>query len=163
MANPNGVPAHLRAPLKPGIGRTAPSRVTRARVEEELRHIALSDPLNAFERVKKGSQRFRLRDLNEMPPEVRRCIASIKVRTENLKAGDDAQDTTVEIRFWDKIKALELIGKYLGMFKEHIVVEVLDARKARLREALARTADVIDVAPVEQALALPAKEDEGEP
>src|SRR6267142_5697958 len=106
--NPNGPPVHLRPPLTHGHGRKRPNRVNRARVEEELRYIALSDPKDLFERVAKGSRTFTLRELCHMPPHIRRAIASVKVRTENLKAGDDIQDTTVEIKLWDKVKALEL-------------------------------------------------------
>ncbi len=44
----------------------------------------------------------------------------------------------VEIKLWDKGKALELCARSLGMLKDHVVVEDLDGRKARLRAALAK-------------------------
>ena len=77
----------------------------------------------------------------------------MKVRTENLTAGDKAQDTTIEIRLWDKTKALELGAKANGWLIDRVIVEGLDERKARLRSALARVAltagapQVIDVTP----------------
>ena len=145
MPNPNGPPVASRPPLKPGIGRTAPAKVTRARVETELRHIAFSDPKDLFVRMAAGSRKFTLQEICAMPENVRRAIASVKVRTENLSSGDGKQDTTVEIKFWDKVKALELIGKYLRMFDVHVVVEGLDERKAKLREAYTRAQAVIDV------------------
>src|ERR1019366_3820729 len=80
------------------------NKLTRERVEQELRYLALSDPLALFDRVAKGQRTFQLREIHAMSEEMRRCIASVKVKTENLTAGDGAQDTTVEVRLWDKTK-----------------------------------------------------------
>lgn len=139
MANPN--PVRVRTlPNGPGHGRPKGSKnkLTRERVEQELRYIALQDPIALFDRSAKGKRTFTLKDIHDMPEEMRRCIASVKVRTENLTAGDDSQDQTVEVRLWDKTKALELCARSLGMLKDTIVVEGLDDRKARLRTALAK-------------------------
>ena len=134
MANPHPTPLPGRGPGRP---KGSPSRLTRADVERELRFLATSNILDAFKgdlRVK----RFTLRELRDMPESFQRCISSIKVRTENLTAGDGQQDTTVEIKLWDKTKALELCARALGMLRDHVVIEGLDDRKARLRAALAR-------------------------
>jgi len=127
-------------PNGPGHGRTKGSKnkLTKERVEKELRHIAFSNCVDLFERAHKGRRVFRLRELTAMPEGVQRAIASMKVRRENLTAGDGARDTTVEVKLWDKTKALELCARALGMLKDHIVVEGLDARKEHLREALAK-------------------------
>lgn len=140
MARPGGNPDLPPPPNGPGHGRTKGSKnkLTRERVEQELRFIALSDPIALFDRVAKGKRTFKLREIADMSEEMRRCIASVKVRTENLSAGDDEQDTTVEVKLWDKTKALELCARSLGMLKDHVVIEDLDSRKARLRSALAR-------------------------
>ena len=147
MPNPNGPPKDKRPPLPngPGHGRTKGSKnkLTRERVEQELRVLALTNTAAlSFEKFRHPDGRLRttfsLREVHEMPEDVQRCIASIKVRTENLTAGDDKQDTTVELRWWDKVKALELCARSLGMLKDHIVVEGLDERKQRLRKALTR-------------------------
>ena len=116
-SNPNSRRNLKRAP-GPGRPKGSKSRLTVARVEQELRHIALSDPILMFDKTYKGRRRFTLRDLDQMPEDMRRCIASVKVRTENLTAGDDAQDETVEVRLWDKTKALELCARVLGMLKD---------------------------------------------
>ena len=142
--NPNGNPNRPPLPNGPGHGRTkgAKNKLTRARVEQELRVLALTNTAAlSFERLKKANGKLRttftLREVHAMPEEVQRCIASIKVRTENLSAGDDKQDTTVEIRWWDKVKALELCGRALGMWKDKIevsgpdVAEILKQRHAR--------------------------------
>jgi hypothetical protein len=139
LANPN--PGNRDKLLRGGPGRPKHSKnkLTRERVERELRYIALSDPIALFDRVAKGKREFRLREINAMSEDMRRCIASVKVKTENLTAGDGAQDTTVEIKLWEKTKALELCARALGMLKDHVVVEDLTSRKDRLRAALLRT------------------------
>lgn len=145
MPNPRGNPNLPPPPNGPGHGRTKGSKnkLTRERVEQELRVLALTNTASlSFEKLRdaKGKLRktFTLREVHDMPEDVQRCIASIKVRTENLTPGDDKQDTTVEIRWWDKVKALELCARSLGMLKDVVQVEGLDARKARLRVALAK-------------------------
>lgn len=45
------------------------------------------------------------------------AIASVKVKTIPTKEGDGVER---EIRLADKLKALELLGKHLGMFKENV-------------------------------------------
>ena len=121
----------------PGVGRTKGSKnkLTRERVEQELRVVALTNAARLM--FGNGKRKFTLREIAEMPEELQRCIASVKVKTENLTAGDDAQDTTVEIRLWPKVQALELCARSLGMLKDTVVIEGLDDRKARLRKALA--------------------------
>ena len=124
-------------PNGPGHGRTKGSKnkLTRERVEQELRVVAL---MNARALFGTGKKRYTLRDISEMSEDMQRCIASVKVRTENLSAGDDKQDQTVEIRLWPKVQALELCARSLGMLKDVIQVEGLDDRKERLRKALAK-------------------------
>lgn len=137
MANPNPRTDHLPRRAGPGRPTGSKNKLTRERVEQELRYLALSDPIALFEKAHGKQRTFTLRQLETMPEEMRRCIASIKVRTENLTAGDGEQDTTVEVKLWDKTKALELCARSLGMLKDTLVVEGLDARKERLRAALA--------------------------
>jgi hypothetical protein len=140
--NKNGPPKDKRPPLPNGPGHGRPkgskNRLTRERVEKELALIGL---MNAGRLFGTGKKRYTLREIAEMPEDMQRCIASVKVRTENITAGDDKQDQTVEIRLWPKVQALELCARSLGMLKDHVVVEGLDVRKARLRSALTRTED----------------------
>lgn len=92
-------------------------RVTAELVEQELGRIAFFDPLALYKKLQSvdgAAPVFTLRALHEMPPDVRACIASIKIRNENLTSGDGVRDQTVELRFWDKIKALEICAKHLG-------------------------------------------------
>ena len=49
------------------------------------------------------------------------AIASVKVKTVPTETGDI---TEREVKLYDKLKALDLIGKHLGMFKEKIDVNL---------------------------------------
>ena len=140
MARPGGNPDRPPLPNGPGHGKTkgAKNKITRERWEREVRFLAFSDVAQLFDRVAKGKRTFTLREIHNMPEEIRRCIASVKVRTENLTAGDQAQDTTVEIRLWSKTDALQLGARANGWLKDVVQVEGLSERKERLRKALAK-------------------------
>ncbi len=127
---PGGNP-NLPYPSNAGKGRPKGSKnkLTRERVEKELRIIGL---MNARALFGTGKQRYTLRDVADMPEEMQRCIASVKVRTENITAGDDKQDQTVEIRLWPKVQALELCARSLGMLKDNLSISAPEEVLARL-------------------------------
>lgn len=58
--------------------------------------------------------------------EDRACIAAVKVKRMN---GAEFDSTEREIRLCDKVKALELLGKHLGLFEDSINVDVNGAVK----------------------------------
>lgn len=144
MANPKPKTAHLKRDAGPGRPKGSKNKLTAARVEEELRRIAMVDIGGIFEKadraqLAKGRIVFRLKDIHTMPPEMRVCIASVKMRRENLTAGDGTQDETVEVKLWDKVKALELCARYLKMLTDKQELSLtLDERTARLLAAEAR-------------------------
>lgn len=138
MAKNPGHPQTLKRAAGPGRPLGSKNKITRERWEKEVRCLALSNIVQAFTAVHGNKRSFTLKELRAMPEEMQRAISSVKVRTENLTPDDDAQDTTIEIRLWDKTKALELGARANGWLKDTIVVEGLDARKARLRKALAQ-------------------------
>lgn len=140
MAKNPGHPQTLKPRGEPGPGRPKGSKnkITRDRWEKEVRCLALSNIVQAFTSIHGNKRSFTLKELRAMPEEMQRAISSVKVRTENLTPGDDAQDTTIEIRLWDKTKALELGARANGWLKDVVQIEGLDDRKARLRAALAK-------------------------
>jgi phage terminase small subunit len=98
-------------------------------VLRELMRIGLCDLGQAFD------DQGRLRPLHEMPEDVRRAIAGIEVEEEYSNPFADLPRVTddglerdggakvaigrvAKVRFWDKPKALELLGKYLKLFTE---------------------------------------------
>jgi phage terminase small subunit len=82
--------------------------ITQERVIKELATIAF---LDTTELVKVKGRRVMLTNTEDLTEGQRRAIASIK----KGKNG-------VELSTYDKIKALELIGRHLGMFKDKVEV-----------------------------------------
>jgi len=84
--------------------------VTVERIVEELRRVGLSDLRQVFD------EHGKLRSLADLPEEVAAMLASVKVVTRPVAGGDKGDVEYVhEIKAWDKVRALELLGKYLGI------------------------------------------------
>ena len=90
--------------------------ITRERVLTELSRAAFFDLGTAY------NPDGTLKTVADMDPETRRAIAGIKVFEEfdgrgatRVKIGE-----TIEVRPYDKVRALELIGKHLKLFAERI-------------------------------------------
>jgi phage terminase small subunit len=83
-------------------------------VLEELAHIGRSDLGHVLDFT---GDDLRLRPVREIPVAVRRTISSVKVRRRVQGCGEDARAVEVtEFKLWDKIAALDKIGKHLGLF-----------------------------------------------
>jgi len=94
-------------------------------VLRELLRLATIDVVKAF------GPDGKLLALDQMPEEVRRAIASVEVvelfpnasPQPMLDDGGTApalKPRLVKLKFWDKPKALELLGKHLGLFVEKL-------------------------------------------
>lgn len=57
------------------------------------------------------------------------AIQSVKVK---LSSSENGEMVEREVRLNDKLKALELLGKHLGMFKDKVEVSVLNEEKNKL-------------------------------
>lgn len=62
-------------------------------------------------------------ELKELPPDLRRCISQFKCKTSRYlprgaKPGEEVEETIIEIKLMDKIKALEMINKHIGFYLE---------------------------------------------
>lgn len=87
----------------------------------ELSHSAFFDPINIFDPFT-GCVRV----IDKIPESTRRAIASIDVQ-ETFEIKDGKKEWTgyiKKIKFWDKPKCNELIGKNIGMFADKTKVEV---------------------------------------
>jgi len=90
--------------------RSARTGITQDRVLRELARIGFLDPTRL-------ANMENATIANDATEDDRAAIASVKV-----KSGNDY--TEREIKFADKLKALELLGKHLGMFTDNVSVSV---------------------------------------
>lgn len=101
----------------------AQTNITQERVIRELAAIAF---LDTTELVKVKGRRVTLTNTEDLTATQRKAIASIK----KGKNG-------IELATYDKLKALELIGKHLGMFKDKLEVSgSVDAGLEKLNSIL---------------------------
>ena len=89
--------------------RSKRTRITQDRVLEELAKIAFCNPADLIN-LKDATM------LNETDRMDTAAITSVKVKEIPTRDGDPIMER--EIRMADKIKALELCGKHVGLFKD---------------------------------------------
>jgi phage terminase small subunit len=108
------------------------SAITIQKVLEELGAIGFCNVEDLFEI---HDDRITLIAEGERPARVRKAIKKIKFTRRVDGRGEDADEIeTVEIELHDKQKALELIGKHLGMFSQKIEAEITDGtQKAKFK------------------------------
>jgi phage terminase small subunit len=100
------------------------TEITQDKVLKELAAIAFANGSD-FAVVKNGM--VAIADTNSISEEKRKAIASIK----ETKFG-------IEVATCDKVKALELLGRHLGMFKDKLEVSGLDKEVSKLDNILAQ-------------------------
>lgn len=60
---------------------------------------------------------LKLKPANQIPEHARRALSSVKVKRYMEGHGDDAREVELtEFKLWDKLSALEKIGRHLGAF-----------------------------------------------
>lgn len=96
--------------------RAARVEITADDVLAELLKLAMVDIGQAFN--KDGS----LKAVHDMPVDIRRAIAGVDVFEEFEGRGEDRTQIgwTKKIRFWDKTKALEMLGRHLKLFTDKL-------------------------------------------
>ena len=108
------------------------AEVSAARVLEELRRIAFLDPGQFFD------ENMDLRPMKDLPVVARSAVASLEVIIKNAKAGDNMTDLIHKLKWWDKLKALELLMKHLGILEEKVSIsgdwDKLAQRLASIRQ-----------------------------
>ena len=103
----------------------------------ELLRMLTSDPLNYVD------EEGRVLTLAEIPLDARRAIASFEVDT----IGTTNAVTRTRVKFWNKEKAAELLGKHLTMFKDVLSVEGLEDIANMIIAARSRVPLVLDHEP----------------
>ncbi|MBN7576006.1 terminase small subunit [Clostridium sp. 2-1] len=94
------------------------TEITQDIILEELRRIALAKPTDFFEVEDMGQyKRVNIVPTKDIPEDKIGAIASIKQGANGI-----------EVKLHDRLKALELIGRHLGMFKDK--VEITDGNSS---------------------------------
>ena len=112
--------------------RAARTKVTADMVIEELAKHAFGTMQDFFD-----PDDGHLLDVHEMSLAAKSRLAALDVVRERTRTSDGETVTTIEqtitLRLWDKIRALELLGQHLGMFKDKV-----DRGEEEIDEVLAR-------------------------
>ena len=104
-------------------------------VLSELMKIGFSDIRSIFD------DDGRIKDPKDWSEDIARCVASIEVMEEFQGFGKDKEfiGYTKKVKFWDKTKCLELMGKHKSMFTEKLEVSVNLNLADRLMKARERS------------------------
>lgn len=114
--------------------------ISAGEVLAQIRAIAMAD-VTELVQVEKGE--LVIRSTGELSPQLRAAICSVEKSAGSLK-----------VKFYDKLKALELLGKFLGLFDRQ--GSVCDDNYDLLAEILQSTKEVIpthDLPEIQQAAA----------
>jgi len=86
----------------------------KSRLLGELKSIGLADIRRAYD------SNGNLLDVSQMPADLARVIAAVEVTEEFEGRGDSKEKIgyTKKIKLWDRLRALELLGKNMSMFRE---------------------------------------------
>lgn len=100
--------------------------INQDRVLMELAKIALVSPENVIN-PKTGTVK------EDADKDDLACIQSVKVKT---SSGQNGWTQENEVKLNDKVRALELLGKHLGMWKDKVEVSGLEEEKSKLNDIL---------------------------
>lgn len=98
--------------------RASRTEIDADRVMKEISHAAFFDIGDVLDFTADDGT-ARLKPVNTIPASARRAIASVKVRRYVEKGAGDGEARQVEVtelKFCDKLSALEKLGKHLGLF-----------------------------------------------
>jgi len=85
--------------------------IDRKAVIFELAALAFSDISNLIEWDEQG---ITIQKSSDLPAHVKKTVKGLKIREKTDESGNTYRD--IEFQFHDKLKALELLGKYVGAF-----------------------------------------------
>lgn len=111
---------HVKAWIEEHLAkRCAALEVTADRILKELALIGFQNIAGAF------NGENSLKSIADMPEDIQRVISGIDIDELFEGRGEDREHVgyTKKLRTWDKLKALELMGKHLKMFTDKLEVD----------------------------------------
>lgn len=98
---------------------SARTSITKDMVLKELARIAFVDPRNLFD------EGGRPKDIRFLDPDTAAALSSVDIYEEFDYTGDERElaGYTKKYKWADKLRALEMLGKHLGMFTDKVHVE----------------------------------------
>jgi len=125
--------------------RSVRTRITADRILLELACIGMLDIMDIFD------AHGNIKNIHDMPEETRRALGGMKIRRQFKNDADKEKyiEEIIDIKTTDKLRALELMGKHIGMFKEsegnlpNLEGLIAEARE-RARIARKTAAEIID-------------------
>lgn len=85
------------------------TEITQDRVLKEIANLAFTDRTGI---VNLNNNRLIIKNFDELTPEQKACISGVK----ETKYG-------IEVTFYNKEKALEMLGRHLGMFNDKVKID----------------------------------------
>ena len=82
-------------------------------VVREIGRVAFADIREAYD------DNSRLLAVKEFPDDVAASVASIRTTKQNLTVGDGKQEDVIELKRWDKLKALDMLAKHHNLYEKH--------------------------------------------
>lgn len=103
------------------------TKITQDMVLKELAKIAFFNPKNIF------NENNTLKDVIDLDDDIASVITSVETFEEFDGYGDDREKigNTTKVKLADKMKALEMIGRHLGMFKDKVEVDVKEKQEKK--------------------------------
>ena len=89
-------------------------------------HVRLPGPCTALGAWPTSSTAAGSRRSTSCPPEAKQRLSSVEVLREKVRTTTPGEDTTttieqvIKIKVWDKMRALELLGRHLGLWKDKV-------------------------------------------
>jgi hypothetical protein len=114
------------------MAETAGSRILVKAILEELKRIGLVDIRRAYD------ERGALKAMSEIPTEVAAAIVSVE--TEEMLVGGELAGQVRKVKFSDKLRALELLGKNLQLFVD--TSRVIHMGRVTLEDLVMQSIDV---------------------
>lgn len=121
------------------MAETAGSRVMVKHILEELKRIGLVDIRRAY------NEQGALKPMAEIPTEVAAAIVSVE--TEEMLVGGELVGQIRKVKFSDKLRALELLGKNLQLFVD--TSRVIHMGRVTLEDLVMQSIEVQPVQPKE--------------